>query len=245
MPQRRPSETPTFLNLTFTDNDANLISSSKTLRKVIGILGMLLPVLLVISLYLYSGHSRPLWSFSHYYFTQSVGIFVGVMCVLAIFLIVYKGKEPIDFIVSVLAGIAALLIVLFPTTNISDICNDVEKAYSVTILPKSKVRDNIHVIGAAIFFITLAFMSLFIFTKSDKPKEKRGAAKITRNRIYRVCGVLIILSLLVIFFGTIYPIIPRDIYHQYNLTFWMEVLAIESFGFSWLVKGETLFKDKA
>lgn len=32
-------------------------------------------------------------------------------------------------------------------------------------------------------------------------------------------------------------------YQNNRLTFWMETLAVESFGFAWLIKGETMFKD--
>ena len=46
------------------------------------------------------------------------------------------------------------------------------------------------------------------------------------------------------FLGGFCKLIPEDIYQNHQLTFWMEALAVESFGFSWLIKGETLFKDK-
>lgn len=87
-------------------------------------------------------------------------------------------------------------------------------------------------------------MSIFLFTKSDKTKEERGVKKKIRNRIYRVCGVLMIFAITVIFLGGFCKLIPEDIYQNHQLTFWMEALAVESFGFSWLIKGETLFKDK-
>ena len=51
-----------------------------------------------------------------------------------------------------------------------------------------------------------------------------------------------IIALLVIFAGFL-NWIPTPIYDENHLTFWMETVAIESFGFSWLVKGEALFKD--
>jgi len=51
-----------------------------------------------------------------------------------------------------------------------------------------------------------------------------------------------VLAILVLFAGSL-KIIPSEYFKNYPLTFWMETLAIESFGFAWLVKGETLFKD--
>ena len=86
-------------------------------------------------------------------------------------------------------------------------------------------------------------MSLCLFTKSDKPKHQRGARKIWRNRIYRTCGIIMIAALLVILSGML-ELIPPDYYDGHHLTFWMETLAVESFGFSWLVKGRTLLRDR-
>ena len=87
-------------------------------------------------------------------------------------------------------------------------------------------------------------MSLCLFTKSDKPKKERTKEKHTRNLIYKVCGILIIFSLLVMVAGFKEVIISEKFYETYHLTFWMETLAVECFGIAWLIKGETLFKDK-
>ena len=40
---------------------------------------------------------------------------VTTLSILAIFLIIYKGKALIDLFISLIAGIAALLVVFFPT----------------------------------------------------------------------------------------------------------------------------------
>ena len=86
-------------------------------------------------------------------------------------------------------------------------------------------------------------MCLFLFTRSDKPKNKRTKQKRIRNRIYIFCGIVMTCALITVFLGLI-NVIPKDIYKNNHLTFWMETIAIEAFGFSWLVKGETLFRDK-
>ena len=78
-------------------------------------------------------------------------------------------------------------------------------------------------------------MSIFIFTKSDRKKENQTERKRLRNKIYRTCGVLMIVAMIII------AINPGG---MDNLVFWMEALAVELFGFSWLVKGEALFRDK-
>lgn len=238
------SELENYFRLDFAENDTLWLTNTYTLRKTIGIMGMALPFLLFVFLWIDNGYTMPLQSISHYYFTRVSGIFVAILSVMAIFLIIYKGKEPIDFLISFLAGIAALLVVFFPTGNITEVCCDASKTYSVTRLIPNTFRENFHYISAAVFLGSLAYMSLFLFTKSNKPSRERGQRKIIRNRIYRVCGVIMILAMLVILLGGFFRLIPHNFYESNQLTFWMETLAVESFGLSWLVKGESVFKDR-
>lgn len=232
-----------YFKLEFSSENTIWLSNGYTLRMLIGVLGMAMPLLLYLSLLIASGHNRPLDSISHYYFTRVAGIFIIIIGTLSIFLIVYKGKKPIDFIISSTAGVFALCVLLFPTSNISNICCDPDKNYSVTILQISKIREIFHYTSAGIFLMCLAFMSIFLFTKSNKTPKERSSDKITRNRIYRTCGVIMVAAVLVILAGFL-KIIPRGFYEKHHLTFWMETVAVESFGFSWLIKGDTFFKDK-
>ncbi len=229
-----------FLKLEYSNKKDIWLSSQDSLRKLVGILGMLLPVLLFTFLFVDSGVATPLPSISHYYYTRVGSIFIIVVSLLAIFLLVYKGEAPVDFYISSLAGIFALVLILFPTSNISDICCDTAKKYSVTVLKKSDFRVNLHYISAAIFLLSLAYMSLFLFTKSDKIPSQRPRDKKIRNRIFRTCGVIMALAVLVIFLRLI-KIINADQYDNHHLTFWMESIAVESFGVSWLIKGKLFF----
>lgn len=240
------NSTQTWLNsalkLDFNDENGIWLTSTFTLRKLIGILGMALPFLLYFSLLLSNGIVRPLVTFSDYYFTRVSTVLTIVLSLIGIFLLVYKGKKSIDFYISFLAGICAFLAIVFPTSNISNVCCDSEKAYSVTVLKDSAFRAEFHYITAGIFLLCLSYMSLFLFTKSDKSVAERGKRKILRNRVYRTCGILMIIGLLVIFAGYL-DIIQPEYYDSHHITFWMETLIVESFGFSWLVKGRTLFND--
>lgn len=236
------SDLNTILKVDYKEDNTIWLTNSLTLRKIIGVLGMTMPLLLYLFLYLDSGLSSPLESISHYYYTRVSSIFVIILSLLAIFLIVYKGKKPIDFYISLFAGVCALLVVLFPTNNLTDICGDSTKKYAVTILPKSDFRMYFHYTVAGLFFLCLSYMSFFLFTKSNKSPSERGSQKIIRNRIYRTCGILTVLAILILFAGFL-KIIPSEYFKQYPLTFWMETIAVESFGFAWLIKGETLFKD--
>ncbi|HKO78616.1 MAG TPA: hypothetical protein VJU52_15475 [Flavobacterium sp.] len=242
MTKSKDSSLNAFLKVDYKEDNSIWLTNSLTLRKIIGILGMAMPLLLFLFLYVDNGLQHPLESISHYYYTRVSGIFVIILSLLAFFLIVYKGKEPVDFYISLFAGFFALLVVLFPTNNITKECCDPIAKYSVTFLPVSHFRMYFHYSAAALFFLCLSYMSFFLFTKSNKPPSKRGIQKTIRNRIYRTCGVLMLLALLILFAGSL-KIIHPSYFKTFPLTFWMETLAIESFGFAWLIKGETLFKD--
>jgi len=250
MKDNKQSNLSSLLNTNFNDENTIWLTSSFTLRKTIGILGMLVPFLLWFFLYIDTGLKEPLESISHYYYTRVSGIFVSIMSILAIFLIVYKGKEPKDLIISLIAGIAILFVVFFPTGNISTeccvnlcSCSTTTKAVEVSILPQNKFRETFHYGAAGVFLVCLSYMSIFLFTQTNKPKGMLGEMKKIRNLIYVICGVIMLMALAVIFFGGFLEWIPSNIYNGYHLTFWMETLAVESFGFSWFIKGETLFKD--
>ncbi len=231
------------LGLEYQSNETDIwLESSITLRKLIGVLGILLPILLWFFLWMDTGRLKELESISHYYYTRVDGIFIVIVSLVAIFLIVYKGKEPIDFYLSLISGISALILLLFPTSSMISQFPDAQFAYSNTILDESTLRVWIHYLSAGLFLFVLALMSLFLFTKSNKSKSQRGRRKIWRNRIYRICGIGMIAAILIIAMRGL-GWIDSDYYDQRNLTFWMEVIAVELFGISWLVKGETLLTD--
>lgn len=218
------------------------LTNQNTLRKLIGVFGMMLPLLLLVFLYVDTGYGQELESISHYYYTRVCGIFLIVVSLLAVFLMVYKGREPIDFWLSTTAGVAALLLLLFPTGNIADAAE--KELVSVTTLRESVFRERFHYAAAAVFLLCLAIMSLFVFTRSSLPKHLRSPRKKLRNTIYVGCGLLMIAAMLVVLAGFV-GLIPESFYDERNLTFWMETVAVESFGFAWLVKAEMFFKDKS
>lgn len=110
-----------------------------------------------------------------------------------------------------------------------------QNVISITRIP---YHPTIHLVSAALFLVTLALMSLLLFTKSTLPKELRSGRKKIRNRIYRTCGVAILLWLAAcgIYFwkfnteGSPFILV-------------METLALIAFGTSWLIKGDALLQD--
>lgn len=245
--QQQQTQMEKLLKVEFTGEDNIWLQSGKALRRLVGLLGMLMPIVLFLYLLIATGRTEPLASLSHYFFTRAGSIFAVILSLMAVFLILYKSRERIDFYISTLAGIGALIVVLFPTSNLYDTCNVCATqgaAPIVTYINSADLLPNLHLGAAAVFLCCLAYMALFLFTKSNKAPKDRGSRKIIRNRIYRICGVLMIVALLVMVLGMAGIIMTPEQYEANHITFWMETVAVESFGVAWFVKGETIFTDK-
>ena len=200
--------------------------SNRAHRRLIGVLGILLPLLL----YLVAG-MRPTtglasWSLlpsvSAYYYTGAVGIFVGVLFALSLFLLSYRGYEGVitDRVVGGLGGCAALGVALFPTAPPSGIS---APSWWATGL------QTVHYVSAVILFLSFITFAIWLFRKSSIPRnEDRDMDKRRRNAIYLACGIAMIVGLLWAGSSMI----------THAPIFWAETLAIVAFAVSWLVKGE-------
>ncbi|HZX58346.1 MAG TPA: DUF998 domain-containing protein, partial [Mucilaginibacter sp.] len=148
----------------------------------------------------------------------------------------YKGYNKADRISAIIAGTGALATAVFPTNsdNTTNFCEVIAK-------PCSSLSNTVHFLGAAVFFVTLAYMSIFLFTKSNKKKEDIRKPKRTRNRVYITMGIIMLVALIGIVLLRI-PAVESAI-GAYQPEFWFETIALWAFGFSWLVKGETILKD--
>lgn len=220
------------------------LKDQQTLRKLLGSLGILLPLLLYIFLWVTSNFNLVLPSISHYYFTRAASLFEIIVSLLAVFLLIYKGEELLDYILSSIAGFSALLMLLLPTGNLRGYNHSIKyDPVAVTFFKESLLRPKLHYAFASLFLLSLAVMALFVFTKSSHAPRNRTRNKRRRNKIYRLCGTVMLVALVVALLGFL-SVIPPGIYDGNNLTFWMETLAIEAFGVAWMVKGEAVLADK-
>jgi hypothetical protein len=204
-----------------------------TQRVIIGILGMMLPVILLISTFLEGGLEHLQVSISNFYYTNRGDFLVGVLCVLAVFLFSYTGPndEKLDYWVSTIAAVCALGVAFYPTEIKEPITKHnihIESTYT----PLIKNFGEWHLLFGVLFFVAISFMCLFLFTK--EPKGTRNWLK--RRIIYILCGIIMLLSVIII---AIYMIgIKCD---DCTVTFWGESVALFFFGIAWLTKGEALF----
>lgn len=214
--------------------DPRLISFN-TLRKAIGLLGILLPAGLLLENFLFTDCCCIQDSISHYYFTIGGNLFTGTLCAVALFLISYRGYPgDKDYLLTTLAGLFALGVAFFPTNdNSSGSC-------AIVYLPDNDPRRIIHYTCATLFFLLLAAISFYFFTRSKG--EKTGRKKL-RNKIYRTCGIVITVCISLI---ALYGIFGKHLtaFDKYKIIFWLEWVALLAFGASWLIKGELVLKDK-
>ncbi|MDQ3846827.1 MAG: hypothetical protein M3342_22860 [Bacteroidota bacterium] len=214
--------------------------SPQTLRKAIGWLGVLLPAAMIIGNSLFRQCDLLQSSISHYYYTVTGHWLVGILCAVAMFLVSYKGYTREDNIATSIAGFSAVLIAFFPTNIENNVPVEIAMNRCVLFtLPENNIRNVIHYASAGLFFLTLAYISYFLFTKTDKEKTKE---KIIRNRIFKTCAIIIVVSILLI---ALYGIFEEKLngLKKYKPVFWLEWIALMAFGLSWLVKGEIVLKD--
>jgi hypothetical protein len=215
-------------------SDNTLSLSYIVLRRIIGILGILLPFFCILGAFLFAGLPAQ-HSISFYYHTNMQDFFVGLMFCTGIFLLSYSGYETADRIITVISGVTAISVAFFPCLEDSD------KLIQTGIFRiPAGISDKIHFISAAVLFLALAINSLFLFTKSNKEKGQLGRNKRRRNIIYIVCGFVMIGALLTLLICSI----AMENIKQTSIVLILETVLLLAFGISWLVKGETLFADK-
>jgi hypothetical protein len=201
----------------------NEVIGYRALRKLIGLVGFFLPAILVAGKQILAPGPWP-GSISDYYYTPMRDELVGALVGIGFFLFTYRGYDR-DWIPIRLGGIFSIGVAVCPTipTNPSHFNN---------------IIGIFHGVFASLFFITLASVAMFLFTKSDKASSQRTRRKRQRNTIYVVCAVIMGVSLVLIPITLHLPVLTR-----YHPVFWLESSAIMAFGFSWLVKGQAILGD--
>lgn len=194
------------------------------IRNVCGLLGMLLPWIALFSAGIISDHPNEewWWSISATYY-QSPAL-VGVLTAASIVLMSYEGYDRLDNIITSLSGLFGLGVVLFPCA-VSWMPAGSNVGFFQIPMP---ISNTIHSCCAGVFFLLLAFNSAFLFTKSSGVMTD---SKRLRNSIYRFCGWGMIV------FEAIFVLLSVIDAPGYCVML-VEIILLQLFGISWLVKGE-------
>lgn len=234
--------------------------SMNSLRCGVGVIALVLPLVLALGHFLNSNvYMQP--TVSHFYYVPVLSdIMVGSMCAVGGFLIAYRGYENSDRLTSTVAGIAIIGVALFGTNNdpgdpalgftraIVDVtANEANALRSSNVtFELHPMLPNLHVAAAGIFFLALARMSYFEFTKTGS--SVMTPEKIKRNQIYKITAyVILALTALLIFRYSLLEqesyAVPAAIWDAWSATFWIEAFAIWAFGIAWIIKGEAILAD--
>ena len=203
----------------------SLVMSYLDLRRAVGYIGIGLPFVLLIGKLLIQGGPLP-GSISAYYYSDMRNVLVGALFAVATFLISYRYDVP-DARAGTLAGAMAIGVALFPTAPADPTAQD-------------RLLGAVHLVCAGVFFLTLAYFSYFLFTRTDQADPT--SRKRQRNVVYRVCGVLIVGCLVLAALAD--NLLSTTVVADLHPVFWLESVAIVAFGVSWLIKGETLLRDR-
>ena len=211
----------------------HLVISYMRLRQALGYVAIAMPFVLALGAWWVE---QIPWadSVSAYYYTSMRDVFVGTMFAIGVFLFCYRGYDRQDNILTNAAGVAAGAIGLLP----------MEPHYSKVLIERH--RDlagpncyvphgflGYHFYAVVVFFAIISYLVMFRFTKTGE--QAMTTAKHQRNRVFRVCGVIMIASFALIgFLKWRAPEAPIVV---------PEIAAITAFSIAWLTKGEAILPD--
>lgn len=158
-------------------------------------------------------------SISAYYYTYSANIFVGAQIAFAVFLVTYR-YGVWERRVGIVAGVAAAIVGLCPTTPPDP-----------TTL--QRLVGGLHLTAAAVFFAGMAVFCLVLFPRD--PAVAVNTVPRGRQRLFRVCGVIIVVALLVAVVGGF--LLDDATRERVRFLLWPESVAVFAFALAWLVKG--------
>jgi hypothetical protein len=206
-----------------------IVLSYRQLRLYVGLIGVLLPLVLVIANWIDGYGLQP--SLSGYYYTPMRNIFVGALWGIGVFLVAYNGYDRADGIITNIAGGSAIAISLFPTTPNNPAVHQV-------------VIGDLHLTFACVAFAMLAVMALRFANHEPTPGglpfgkafgyafgfAREATAGTPRWAVitYRVCGLTILVCIALIY--------PGSRVYGYSLLI-LEWILLTAFGVSWFIKG--------
>lgn len=217
-----------------TQKDATLyVRSYLWMRVAVGLLGIALPfVLVLIDKVAFHGDPFPRGSLSVYYYSGMRDEFVGILGATGIFLITYKVAERnLDNTLSLLAGLSAIVIALFPTGT---------PPYAhVPLTPLQKLVGEsttmwVHYSASGVFLVSLAVITFFFGVREgNRPPRPGNRSPAFWRWFHWTCAGVMGLALLwiVITLSVGWP--PRALLIGECVSAW-------AFGVSWLFKGAEL-----
>lgn len=202
-------------------NEFLYVQHTKTyfgLRKAVGLIGLLLPFVLLLGNHLFFGGEFVLPSISQYYHSPMRDVFVGGLISVAAFMFFYSGYSKWDRYAGMLAGVLTMGIVFFPTS-----------------VSAEAGGGKVHGVFAILLFLELAAISIFRF-----PRKRFGVARQRTDTLQVICGLIMLGCVLAVFLYFYFRGFAKC---EGSFIFIVESIALMAFGVSWFTEGLDLRKE--
>ncbi len=211
------------------------LKSYLVMRAAIGLLGIGLPIELFLGDALWlEGGLKARGSLSAYYHSGMRDVFVGTLFATAVFLITYRVVEQtLDNTLSIIAGIAAMGVALFPTSRPP---GSTSPPTPLEVHLGEQRVAIVHYICAGILMVSLAVISFIFGVREGRRSQQRASGRARLSPTFWRWfhwGCTAAIGLALVFMGA--SEITRW-FTQYSLIVG-ETVAVLAFGVSWLMKG--------
>jgi len=193
-------------------------------RKMLGLLcALLAPASVLLGIFGIK-YNEPGWwySISATYYASSKIAMIGVLFTTAVYFFIYNGYDVKDKICNRISSITALGVLLFP-------CSATTQTHVGLFCLPTSVSMVFHGISAGVLFASFAYNCIFLFTLGNSGTSKKKI----RNIIYRICGIVILLTMTLL-----------GLHSILNWPEWcvilLEWVILTSYAFAWFVKGEAI-----
>jgi hypothetical protein len=205
------------------------VRSYLCLRTIIGALGVLLPPLVILGArYLFSESAHfPRTSISDYYYSGAREIFVDTLAATGVFFVAYKILEAnVENFLSVLAGLAAVTISLFPTGK--DAFEQTIPSNGTQKLIGVANASDVHYGASIVFLVCLTLISVCFGFREGK--RKRRPTQKVRPTVWRVFHLACAAAMAIALIGVLVMSWKFALLAG-------EIVCALAFGASWFAKG--------
>lgn len=175
-------------------------------------------------------------SISAMYWSSARNIMVGLISIVSIFLILYRGYDWRDRVINIASGLCFLGIIAFPSYSKAVLANNFPTFFEAFPNIDQAICNTIHRRVSMVAFLIQTINLAFVFTlhKGEMTEKKK-----VRNIIYKVLAGCTVAVFIVTFILSETAARGRVVKFQAE-AFVLECLAFIFIGIAWLVKSESL-----
>jgi hypothetical protein len=214
------------------------------MRTIVGLIGILLPIAFIAGeAYLLRGGVHVRGSLSAYYHSSMRDLFVAGLCIVGFLLITYMWgqRATTDFWFSLLAGVAVIGVVVFPTWRPAGRPRCGARPEPIGCSPTQQQFGEartaaIHFICALVFILSLAVIA-YVFAWREKSRNDNRSM----SAVQAACASTILVAVGWAAVGELNHLTVWELTPLYIA----EVVSVWAFGISWLLTGRQLLNGLA